>query len=129
MKRVAKFLKTKLKCPDEDCRRKFGKYKALVRHCREIHGYEDEDLKAKLGNVKIELEAKTKVKRTGSDPAAPNKCPDCELCYWLHKSLVKHCVEVHNSNSSQKFNHIPQRYSCNFCPEMFKFHSSVINHT
>jgi len=141
MTHVSKQLKTKLKCPDETCKRKFGKYKALVKHCQESHHYFDEELAAKLSQVKIELEAKQKPKKlkSDSDASAPNKCPECEKCYWSHKSLIKHCVDIHNmprdkipkpnKRQSNSDAHIPERFSCDFCPKMFKFQSSVINHT
>lgn len=139
MKHVSKQLKTKLKCPDDNCKRKFGKYKALVKHCQEAHQYFDENLAAKLSQVKIELEAKPRKFRSDNDASAPNQCPECERCYWSHKSLVKHCNEHHNmprdqipkakKSQSNSDAHIPERFSCDFCPKMFKFQSSVINHT
>ena len=53
MTHVSKQLKTKLKCPDETCKRKFGKYKALVKHCQESHHYFDEELAAKLSQARM----------------------------------------------------------------------------
>ena len=31
----------KLKCPDFGCKRKFSKYKTLVKHCQVVHFYDD----------------------------------------------------------------------------------------
>jgi len=83
----------KIKCAESSCKRKFSKYKALVKHCKAEH-YFDETVN--LENIKVEFESINKSKcRPINDPNAPNKCPDCEKCFWTHKSLVKHCIKVH----------------------------------
>ena len=143
LKKMSKQLRTKLSCPEDACKRKFGKYKLLVNHCKLQHRYTDEELPVRLENIKIELEAKRKRGRSSSDSEAPNKCPQCESSFWSHKSLVKHCVSIHSLGRDQipkaspeqylekkkKISHIPERFTCQYCPKMFKFQSSVINHT
>ena len=143
LRKMSKQLRTKLSCPEDSCKRKFGKYKLLVNHCKLQHRYTEEELPVKLENIKIELEAKRRRRRSSSDTEAPNKCPECDSSFWSHKSLVKHCVSVHSMarehipkaspelylEKKKKMSHIPERFTCQYCPKMFKFQSSVINHT
>jgi len=131
----------KLKCPDFGCKRKFSKYKTLVKHCQVVHFYDDT---VKLENIKAEFESiKKSNSRPANDPSAPNKCPDCEKCFWTHKSLIKHCMKVHKRSKEEcpkpnyeqylekkkAVSNLPDKYGCQFCPKMFKFSSSVIAHT
>jgi len=134
----------KLNCPEFGCKRKFSKYKTLVKHCKLKHFYDDIELPVKLDNVKAEFDSIRKTKsRPLNDPTAPNKCQDCEKCFWTHKSLVKHCIKVHSKpreecpkpnyeqylEKKKAVSNLPDKYQCQFCPKMFKFSSSVIAHT
>jgi len=101
LRKMSKQLRTKLSCPEGSCKRKFGKYKLLVNHCKLQHSYTEEELPVKLENIKIELEAKGKRRRSSSDSEAPNKCPECDSSFWSHKSLVKHCLSVHSLEREQ----------------------------
>lgn len=135
---------SKINCPEFGCRRMFCKYKTLVKHCKVKHLYDEAELPVKLENVKAEFESKKKSSsRMVNDPSAPNKCPDCEKCFWTHKSLVKHCVKVHKKTKEEcpkpnyeqylekkkAVSNLPDKYGCQYCPKMFKFSSSVIAHT
>jgi len=137
--KVAKI--AKIKCPESSCKRKFSKYKAFVKHCNSVH-YFDETVK--LENIKLEFESIRKSKcRPTNDPSAPNKCPDCDKCFWTHKSLVKHCVKVHKRakeecpkpnyeqylEKKKAVSNLPDKFGCQYCPKMFKFSSSLIAHT
>jgi len=134
----------KLNCPEFGCKRKFSKYKTLVKHCKVKHFYDDIELPVKLDSVKAEFDSIRKTKsRPLNDPTAPNKCQDCEKCFWTHKSLVKHCIKVHSKpreecpkpnyeqylEKKNAVSNLPDKYQCQFCPKMFKFSSSVIAHT
>jgi len=144
LRKMSKLLRTKLSCPEDSCNRKFSKYKLLVNHCKLKHYYTDEELPVKLENVKVELEAKKRGRRerserSSTDLEGPNQCTECDSSFWSHKSLVKHCVSVHNMSKDlvspeqylerKKMSHIPEKFTCQYCPKMFKFQSSVINHT
>jgi len=132
---------TKIKCPESSCQRKFSKYKALVKHCNSDHDF-DENIK--FENIKSEFTSlKKSPVRAANDPSAPNKCPDCEKCFWTHKSLVKHCVKVHRMlreecpkpnyeqylEKKKAVMNLPDRYGCQYCTKMFKFSSSLKAHT
>ena len=131
----------KIKCPESNCKRKFSKYKALVKHCKNVH-YFDETVK--FENIKLEFESIKRSKcRPSNDPSAPNKCPDCDKCFWTHKSLVKHCVKIHKRvkeecpkpnyeqylEKKKAVSNLPDKFGCQYCPKMFKFSSSLIAHT
>jgi len=137
--KVAKI--TKIKCPESSCKRKFSKYKGLVKHCKSAHDFDDA---VKFENIKSEFTSLKKSScRAANDPSAPNKCPDCEKCFWTHKSLVKHCVKLHRRlreecpkpNYNQYLEKkkavlkLPDRYRCEYCTKMFKFSSSLKAHT
>jgi len=49
---------SKINCPEFDCRRKFAKYKTLVKHCKVKHLYDESELPVKLENVKAEFDSK-----------------------------------------------------------------------
>jgi len=134
----------KMNCPEFGCKRKFSKYKTLVKHCKLKHLYDDIEMPVKLEDVKAEFDSIKKCRsRPTNDPNAPNKCPDCDKCFWTHKSLVKHCVKVHNKSKEscpkpdyeqylqkkKAVSKLPDKYQCQFCPKMFKFSSSVMAHT
>ena len=102
LRKMSKLVKTKLSCPEDSCDKKFVKYKLLVNHCRLKHGYSDQEMPVKLENIKIELEALKSVNQTE--------------------------VTKQVGNKSEKKS-ASERFTCQYCPKMFKFQSSLTNHT